>query len=156
MPADDPRLLIASLGNPLMGDDGIGPAVLDRLTTGPPLPHSVHLADLGSDSLLLPAVWAGEPRIWLVDALVGEAAPGTIHRLDHDELFTLPTASPSAHHQSLAVNLRWILHCFPSMAEVRFRLWAIEPESVAPCPELSATARRGVAAMVRSIRSELP
>ncbi len=155
MPADDLRLLIASLGNPLMGDDGIGPAVLDRLTTGPPLPHSVHLADLGSDSLQLPAVWSGEPRIWLVDALLGGAAPGTVHRLDHGELFALPAAIPSAHHQPLAVNLRWMLHCFPRMAEVRFRLWAVEPDRLAPGRGLSANARRGVTSLLRSLRSEL-
>jgi hydrogenase maturation protease len=154
MPADDSRLLIASLGNPLMGDDGIGPAVLGRLAKGP-LPPYVRLADLGSDSLQLPAVWSGEPRIWLVDALLGGTAPGTVHRLDHGKLFALPAAIPSAHHQPLAVNLRWMLHCFPRMAEVRFRLWAVEPERLAPRRGLSANARRGVTSLLRSLRSEL-
>ncbi len=154
MPADDPRLLIASLGNPLMGDDGIGPAVLHRLAAGP-LPHSVRLADLGSDSLQLSALWAGEPRIWLVDALIGGAPPGTVHRLDHGELIALPAGVPSAHHQALAINLRWMLHCFPRMAAVRFRLWAVEPERLAPGRGLSASARRGVTSVLRSLRSDL-
>jgi len=154
MRTDCGPLLIAALGNPLMGDDGIGPAILDRLARRP-LPPGVRTVDLGSDSLMLPAVWAGEPRVWLLDALSGGAAPGTVHHLDHDAILALPPAAPTAHHQSLAVNLRWILHCFPTMAEVRFRLWGVEPERIAPRRTLSATARRGVTATVRFLRSEL-
>jgi hydrogenase maturation protease len=152
--AAPPPVLIAALGNPLMGDDGAGAAVIAALRARR-LPRYVHTTDLGTDSLRLPGDWTGEPRVWLVDALLRDAPPGSVHVLEHEEVLALPPSPGSAHHQNLALNLRWIVHSFPAMADVRFRLWGIEPETVSPRCGLSPAVRQAVRRATMAIRSQV-
>jgi len=142
--------LVVGFGNPLMADDGVGPAVIDRLARQP-LPAGVRVEDGGSDSLQLSSLWRGEPEIWIVDAVIRGDAPGTIYRLDHDELIQVPQRHGTAHHLSLPESLRWVAISYPEMAGVRYRMWGVEPEAVEPRPGLSSA----VAAVVEKLAGEI-
>jgi hydrogenase maturation protease len=78
--------LVIGLGNPLMGDDGFGLAVLERLRARWRVPEAVTLVDGGTWGLqLLPGI-EGAERLLLVDAIdVGESA-GSPVRLERAEL----------------------------------------------------------------------
>lgn len=112
-----------------MADDGAGPAVVARLLELG-LPDGARAVECASDSLVLPSLWEGEERVWIVDAIVRGAAPGTIHRLGHDELLGISQRHGTVHHLSLPESLRWIFIAYPEMARVRYRLWGIEPARV--------------------------
>lgn len=142
-------LLIVGLGNSMMGDDGTGPAVVNRLTLLE-LPPSVSCREL-SDVLHLPAIWSEENEVWMVDAVVAGAAPGTIHRLGHEQVLGLTQPHDSAHHLGLAEGLNWILHAHPEMRGVRFRLLGVEPRTVAPVESLSVIVEKSVRRLVREI-----
>ena len=128
-------ILVVGLGNPLAADDGAGVAVVEELARRG-LPAHARVEILGSDSLRLPTLWRGEPRVWLVDALVTGAAPGSVHRLEHESVMALHQRHASAHALSLPENLRWIALSEPRMTAVRYTLWGIEPLSLG-CGRLS-------------------
>ena len=150
--------LVVGFGNPLMGDDGVGAAVVAELArisrqlsaAAGDAPHPARLSTL-ADVLHLPAAWRGEARVWMVDAVLRGAAPGSVHRLGHEEVLENPQRHATVHHLSLAEGLRWIVHSCPAMVCVRFRLWGVEAESVEPVEALSPVVARAARIVAREI-----
>ena len=141
--------LVVGFGNPLMGDDGVGGAVVAELQRiGPP--DCLNAFAL-TDVLHLPTVWRGEARVWMVDAVLRGAATGAVHRFGHEEVLGNPQRHATVHHLSLAEGLRWIVHGCPAMAGVRFRLWGVEPENVEPVEALSSVVVRAAGTVAREI-----
>ena len=126
-----------------MGDDGIGPALVNRLDLAG-LPAGLRAVEVGSDISRLAQIWNGEPSIWLVDAVEAEQPPGTMVRLEHSQLVALPGGQSSSHELSVSDNLRWLLHGLPDLRTVEFTLWGVVPESVCHRPTLTVTADRAV------------
>lgn len=62
-----PETLILGLGNPLRGDDGVGPAVVAALRPAG-LPVHVQLQDAGAPGLELLLLWEGFEHVIIVDA----------------------------------------------------------------------------------------
>jgi hydrogenase maturation protease len=144
------KVLVVGFGNTLAGDDGVGPAVIDALReAGPPL--GMRAEHGGADSLTLPSTWRGEPSVWLVDAVSAGCAPGTIHRLDHEEVLGLPQHHATAHYLSLPDSLRWISLAHPEMDALRYKLWGVEPERVEPSQRLSPAVAATVPRVTREI-----
>ena len=141
--------LVVGFGNPLMGDDGVGAAVVAEVEQIG-APRGLRLSTL-ADVLHLSSVWRGEARVWMVDAALCGAAPGTVHRLCHEEVLGHGQRHATVHHLSLAEGLRWIVHGCPAMAGVRFRLWGVEPENVEPVETLSPVVARATRTVAREI-----
>jgi hydrogenase maturation protease len=81
MNADDPPgLLVAAIGNPDRGDDGVGPAVARVLQRQ--MPAGVRVIECGGDVLELVDEWARSAAVILVDASEPAGEPGRIRRLD--------------------------------------------------------------------------
>ena len=133
-----------------MADDGAGPEVVRRLNAGHP-PAGVRVQDGGADSLRLPGFWQGEADVWLVDAVTGGAAPGSIIRLSHDQVLAVPQRHATAHALSLPEGLRWISLSYPEMAGVRYRFWGI----VAGCLSLESGLSDEVGAAVDRVVLEI-
>jgi hydrogenase maturation protease len=71
------RTVVIGLGNPLMGDDGLGLAALAQLRDAWDVPAEVELVDGGTWGMnLLPVIEDAE-RVLLIDAINANAAPGT-------------------------------------------------------------------------------
>lgn len=70
--------LVLGFGNAWRGDDGAGPAVIERLRAR----GAARAVALGTPGPELFERWGLADRVTLVDAVVSGAAPGTIHRLD--------------------------------------------------------------------------
>ena len=73
------RILVAGVGNVLRGDDGFGPAVIERLGELPPGAEAVETGIGGV--ALLQELLAGCDGLVLVDAVDRGAAPGTVFEL---------------------------------------------------------------------------
>jgi hydrogenase maturation protease len=79
-------VVVLGLGNPLMGDDGLGLAVLDRLREEWDIPDEVELVDGGTWGMtLLPLIEDAE-RLVLIDAIRTGAPEGTVVELERDRL----------------------------------------------------------------------
>lgn len=73
-PAPD---LILGIGNRFRRDDGVGPAVGDRLAA-----LGIPVREHSGEGAGLIDAWSGKARVVVVDATQSGAAPGTIVRLD--------------------------------------------------------------------------
>lgn len=107
----DAGTVVIGLGNPLMGDDGIGLALLARLTEGWEVEPAATLVDGGTWGMnLLPTI-EDAGRLILLDAINVGAAPGTVVELARHQIprFLATKISP---HQ---VDLRDVL----AVAELR-------------------------------------
>lgn len=70
------RTVVLGLGNPLMGDDGVGLVALERLRERWELPDAVLLMDGGTWGMnLLPVIEAAE-RVLFLDAIRHRGEPG--------------------------------------------------------------------------------
>ena len=75
-----PGMLVIGIGNPLRGDDGVGPAIVEILKTrGLP---GARLMTCQGDGLLLIETWKSADRVLLIDAATCGANPGTVYRFD--------------------------------------------------------------------------
>jgi hydrogenase maturation protease len=105
------EVLVIGLGNPIMADDGLGLAALERLRQRWSLPESVRLVDGGTWGMnLLPLIEKAE-RIVFLDAINVGRPVGSLARLEREELPRLFAHKLSAHQ----IDLREVL----AVAELR-------------------------------------
>jgi hydrogenase maturation protease len=116
-------VLVIGLGNPLMGDDGIGWHVAGRLAADQRLPDSVEVIYGGTDLLACADQMEDRDRVVLIDAILDLDAPGsvTVYRSFED----LRTDSAGAHHLSVVDAIGLLQAISPELASVEFTLVAI-------------------------------
>ena len=144
--------VVIGLGNPLMGDDGVGLAALERLRAEWQL-DDVELVDGATWGLSLLPVIEDAERLVLVDAIAAYGAPGDIIELSRDRLPIYLTRKLSPHQ----VDMRDAL----AVAELRGRLpndvvaIGVQPETVALGTELSAPVAQQLGALVGTVVAQL-
>jgi hydrogenase maturation protease len=132
------RVLVAGIGNIFLGDDGFGPAVIQRLASRA-LPECAKVEDFGIRGVhlayeLLGASPAYDTTI-VVDAVSRGGAPGTLYVIEPD-VADVPSAPPEAH----ALSVEAVLGLLRSIGGEPGRVLIVgcEAESVAPEMGLSA------------------
>lgn len=93
------KTAIYGIGNILMGDDGIGPAVAHYLESNFDLDADITLEDLGTPSLDLPNYLSGYDRVIFIDAVAANAPPGTIRLYSRDEIIASPPGIRISPHE---------------------------------------------------------
>ena len=83
---DAGRILVLGLGNPVMGDDGVGLEALECLRAGYLVPSCVELADGGTWGMRLLPMLQDHGRVLFLDAIDAGRPPGTLVRLDGDAI----------------------------------------------------------------------
>jgi hydrogenase maturation protease len=153
MSTNSKRTVVIGLGNPLMGDDGLGLVVLERLHneyTGAP---DVELVDGGTWGMNLLPVIEDAGRVILIDAIDVGATPGTPVRLERARLPRYLATKISPHQ----VDLRDVL----GLAELRGTLpndtiaLGLQPQRVAFGEGLSDVIRCRVDDLVTLVVQEL-
>lgn len=154
--AGDPRprtTLVLGLGNPLMTDDGIGLAALERLRSAWELPPEVVLRDGGTWGLrLLPDVEDAD-RLLLLDAVDVDAPAGSVVVLERDRLPRFLSQKLSPHQ----VGVRDLL----ALAELRGTLpeetvaMGIQPTRVELGSEVSSESRDALDRLVERVVDRL-
>lgn len=96
------KIAVFCVGNRLMLDDGIGPAVYDELVERYDIPENVDLYDLGCMTMKLISKVNDYDLIITVDAVDGtDAEPGTVFRYQPDDLARTTSAMASLHELKL-------------------------------------------------------
>jgi hydrogenase maturation protease len=83
---DRTPLLVLGLGNVLLTDDGAGPAAVALLRQRFQAPHGAVVLDGGTLGLALLSYVEDADRLLLVDAVMADASPGTVVRLEGDQV----------------------------------------------------------------------
>ncbi len=73
------KILIAGVGNRLMGDDGFGPRVIDLLSSAP-LPENVEARDIGTAGLTIATDLVEYDLVVFVDSVNLEGEPGQLYK----------------------------------------------------------------------------
>jgi hydrogenase maturation protease len=103
--------LVIGLGNPIMADDGVGLAALDRLRESWSLPPSVRLVDGGTWGMNLLPLIEDAAEVLLLDAIDRGGPPGELVVLEREQVPRYLGLKLSPHQ----VDLREVL----ALAELR-------------------------------------
>ena len=147
------RTVVIGLGNPLMGDDGVGLAALARLEADYRVPVDVELVDGGTWGMNLLPVIEDAGRVLLLDAIHKDGAPGTSYRLARYELPRYLATKISPHQVDL--------HDVLALAELRGTLPAetvavgVQPARVEMIAELSPVVAQALGRVVELALAEL-
>jgi hydrogenase maturation protease len=95
-------VLVLGLGNVLLGDDGIGAAVVDALERDYRIPADVRLVEGGTLGLSLLDEIAEARHVILVDAVATDEPPGTLVRLDGGDVMDAVRERLSVHQVGVA------------------------------------------------------
>jgi len=130
--------LVLGLGNQLMGDEGIGWHVINRLACDPRLPGDTELLWGGTDLLACAEQIEGRSRVTLVDALLDPSQVGSVAVFgDGNGLRSLEDRQWHVHHLSLTQAIHLLRIVSPSLETARLSLVAICIDSAPLQPELS-------------------
>jgi hydrogenase maturation protease len=147
------RAVVVGLGNPLMGDDGLGLAALDRLRRRGAPGADIELVDGGTWGLrLLPVLEEADAAI-LLDAIDDGRRPGTLIVLEREDVPARLGHKLSAHE----ADLRELFALMALRGTLPQRLVAIglQPERVEFGAPLSAAAESGLATIVSATLARL-
>ncbi len=148
-----PIALVLGLGNPLRGDDGIGPRVVEALLRRG-LPESVEALDAGSAGLELLSLLDGPQRVIVVDAADVGLAPGQFVRFTPDEAHLFAAADTTSFHQAgLAEVLALARALDRPLPEIV--IFGVQPASMEWGEGLSPALVGAVARVVEAVLGEL-
>jgi hydrogenase maturation protease len=144
--------VVIGLGNPLMADDGVGIAALERLRAAG-APADVELVDGGTWGMNLLPVIESAGRVLLMDAIDAGGAPGTLHVLERAQIPRYLATKISPHQ----VDLRDVL----ALAELRGHLpeqtvaLGLQPERVEMSCDLSDSVETRLDDLVAAVTQRL-
>ncbi|NVN90871.1 MAG: HyaD/HybD family hydrogenase maturation endopeptidase [Desulfuromonadales bacterium] len=130
-------VLVLGIGNLIMTDDGIGVRVVQQLAKHYRIPEGVELLEGGTLGLNLLSDLKGVERLLVVDALETGQLPGTLQRLEGDEIPLAFETRLSPHELGLKDLLTVAAMLGDSPQEVV--LWGIQPERLDLGEDLSAS-----------------
>ena len=135
----------------MMGDDAVGPVVIDRLVGR--LPESVALVESVGDATHLLDTWRDARLAVVVDAVVSGGVPGSVHRIDGKEGFPSSWRSASTHLIGVveAIDLGGAVDMLPDELVV----YGIEIRKVEPGVNLSPEVDNAADEVVEMVFAEL-
>ncbi len=149
------KVLVVGVGNRLLGDEGLGPYLIDVLSETD-IPSYVDVIDCGCDLLRL-ARYTGRPeKIIVVDAIRAGGEPGQIHRLDFANLTADGRNGRSAHQLGAADALRLLRLTCAYLAGAQIILIGVEPAKIRPNTGLSKEVKKSIPELIRVVLEEIP
>ncbi len=146
--------LVLGLGNILLGDEGVGVRVVERLLEQYEFPEGVRVMDGGTLGLdLLPYIEEAS-RLLVIDAVQARKAPGTLVRMAGDEIPVFLDASKVSPHQEGLQDLLAVAMLKGYLPdEVVF--WGAQIETLGVGLELSSAVAAQVDTLVDKALAEL-
>jgi hydrogenase maturation protease len=142
-------LLAIGLGNPLMGDEGVGWYVASRLASDARLPADVETIWGGTDLLRYASQMEGRSRVVLVDAVRDSAPPGTVAVFEGGA--GLDDSQTNAHELSAVQAMRLL----QMMTPVRFTMLGVSILSATAGNKLSRALEAQMPAILNRVLEEL-
>jgi len=143
-------LLLIGLGNLLMGDEGVGCFVAERLAEDPRLPESAEVMCGGTDMFRYADRMEGRSRVFVVDALQDKGEPGSVWVFE-EPFPGLDDRQEHAHHLSVCQAMALL----GMTLAVRFTLLGISIPSAAAGSGLSPALTSRMPAILDRVLQEI-
>lgn len=146
-------VLVLGIGNAVMTDDALGVRAIEKLLAGWSFPEGVEVVDGGTLGLDLLPKFEGVEKLLIIDALEMDAAPGTIFRLEGEEV-------PRAFANKLSVHQMGVQDLL-AVAELQGHLpghlvvWGVQPGSIEMALELTSEVEQALPQVVDGVLGEL-
>jgi len=161
-------ILVLGLGNMLLGDDGVGPALVERLAeeyadlqagaadelAADMLKAStsqIEFLDGGTQGLALLGQLAHRQALVIIDALDTGQSPGTVSVLEGRQVMTMSCERSSSAHESNATELLAVAALLGDLPET-FYLIGVQPAVVKTSIGLSVEVQRSLDGAVQKAR----
>ena len=147
------KTLILGVGNPICGDDGAGPRVIEMLAEKDLPPH-VTIEDAGTPGWGLPVWLDGFSSIILVDTMDMDLEPGGWRRFLPEEVRIIAQNQVvSLHHTDLAngLALSQALEILPD----QILFYGIQPANTSPGTPMSSPVSSRLPEVVESILKDI-
>jgi hydrogenase maturation protease len=148
-------VLIAGIGNVLLGDDGVGPYVLHQLEAGFRFADGVKLEDLGTPALDFIDHIAGLDALIAIDSVENGKAPGTITLYRGSDLVRRNTPIRIDTHSPAITECLAAADVFFGASPAEILLIGISGESYQAGCTLSPAVRAAVEPAVQAALNEL-
>ncbi|MFH1703586.1 MAG: HyaD/HybD family hydrogenase maturation endopeptidase [Nitrospirota bacterium] len=146
------KIVILGVGNLLLSDEGVGVHVANELMKMD-LPPEVSVVEGGTDGFRLLNVITEADRLIVIDAVKGDAEPGSIYCFDIDEVKSCPSGFKTSVHQIgilEVIDLSGLIGKTP-----RTTVFGIEPKSLEMSMELSPEVKSKIPRLIELIFEEL-
>jgi hydrogenase maturation protease len=147
------QTVVLGLGNILLGDEGVGVRVAERLLARYAFPPDVKVLDGGTLGLdLMPYVEAAD-HLLVIDALNVGAAPGELARLEGEEIPAFLSIKISPHQMGLAdlLSVARLTGAYPRDVV----LWGVQPAVIDVGLDLSPVVDLQVDALADKVVEEM-
>lgn len=147
------RILVLGVGNVLLRDEGVGVRIIEKLHAEYRFSPNVELMDGGTLGLRLLDPIANSDTVIVVDAVQNGQKPGTLYRLDVDELNKRVTFKNSLHQLDMLETLAYaeVLGNRPEAVIV-----GVEPADISPWgTELTEVVQGCVQELCRRVLEEI-
>jgi hydrogenase maturation protease len=146
-------ILVLGLGNAVMGDDAFGGRVVTELLRRFTLPSEVRVVDGGTLGLDLLPMLENTERLLVIDAIEMGSAPGSIFRLQGEEVPRAFASKLSVHQMGLQDLLAVAELCGHLPPELV--VWGAQPSTIEPGMELSPAVAAALCPVVDQVVQEL-
>jgi hydrogenase maturation protease len=150
----DADTLVLGLGNILLGDEGVGVRVVERLLKQYRFPEGVRVMDGGTLGLDLLPYLEDASRLLVVDAVQARKPPGTLVRLSGDKIPVFLDASKVSAHQEGLEDLLAVAALKGYLPE-EVILWGVQIESLGVGLDLSPAVTAQVDRLMEKVLYEL-
>jgi hydrogenase maturation protease len=147
------KTLVLGVGNTLMGDEGVGVHVIERLLAGFVIPEEVQVMDGGVLGMDLLYYLEGIENLLLVDAVETHKDPGTIIRLEGDEVPAFLSMKISPHQVGVPDMLA--VAKLKDLYPKRIVLWGVQPQFLDMGLEMSPLVESKVDILVSNVVEQL-
>jgi hydrogenase maturation protease len=147
-----PKIVILGVGNLLLSDEGVGVHVANELMRMS-LPPEVSVVEGGTDGFGLLNIITEATRLIVIDAVKGDAAPGSIYRFDIGEVRNCPSGFKTSVHQ---IGILEVLDLSELIVKPPYTtVIGVEPKSVEMGMELSPEIKAKIPRVIELILDEL-
>jgi hydrogenase maturation protease len=146
--------VVLGLGNPLMGDEGIGVYLIERLAESAAEYPSVDFIDAGTGGLSVLHHIEGRRKAIMIDCAFMEEPPGTIRRFTPEEVRSTKVLAHQSLHEADLMRIIAMARQLDQAPE-QIVIFGIQPERIEPGQSLSRTLMDRMDEYIRVILREL-
>ncbi len=147
------NVLLVGIGNILMGDDGIGVRVVHEIDNRFRLPEGVEVLDGGTSGLELLSYFSGRENVIIVDAVRSGLPPGTVVRIEGEDVPARFMTKISPHQLGLSDVLA--AATIAGKLPAKMVLFGIEPKRVELGLDISEEVGKNIGKLIDAVMQEL-